>query len=185
MQSWRCDTILKLHEYYYYYYFLWSVETLSCNETICILCKSGEKIYLRVRGKSEIIKRSMEFLCFRFRSIYEFYQILNISPSLNTQVNLPFPLHRDIDHIGDVSYNSNIRTLHVCIDRIKTGTRICYIIHRATKNRRYKEKRFLRLIFPPVHYFVLELIHAFQRWLSTSLLLLFFLLSNSLSNTLV
>lgn len=147
--------------------------------------RAGKKIYLWVRGKSEIIKRSMEFLCFRFRSIYEFYQILNISPSLNTQVNLPFPLHRDIDHIGDVSYNSNIRTLHVCIDRIKTGTRICYIIHRATKNRRYKEKRFLRLIFPPVHYFVLELIHAFQRWLSTSLLLLFFLLSNSLSNTLV
>lgn len=149
--------------------------------------RAGKKIYLRVRGKSEIIKRfGWNFYAFAFGRYTNFIRsYLNISPSLNTQVNLPFPLHRDIDHIGDVSYNSNIRTLHVCIDRIKTGTRICYIIHRATKNRRYKEKRFLRLIFPPVHYFVLELIHAFQRWLSTSLLLLFFLLSNSLSNTLV
>lgn len=62
------------------------------------------------KGMIPKFERSMELLERIIPNILYLYTnfIKSLASPLNTQVNLPFPLHQSIDHIGDISHNSNI-----------------------------------------------------------------------------
>lgn len=70
-------------------------------------CKEIVSVKLR---EKEWFQRSMELLERIIPNILYLYTnfIKSLAFPLNTQVNLPFPLHQSIDHIGDISHNSNI-----------------------------------------------------------------------------
>ena len=75
----------------------------SCKEIVSVKLREKEWFQLKFERSMELLERIIPNILYLYINF-----IKSLASSLNAQVNLPFPLHQSIDHIGDISHNSNI-----------------------------------------------------------------------------